>query len=253
MLRLLVFNEAHDESSSGGVPMTVGEWAYIVFTVGNGSIGAYKNGVSLGQTVLRGYEPVSEPFRIGKAHGSGHYYDGLIDDVRFYNTFLSDDDVELLYTGYGYSGTGSLQISTVLEAIEVSITPGAENWLGAQLLDKRGRVLVGAPLSFSVDGKALGTGSTGNRGLVWIPYWPGISNKLTLTVAFNGAEGFAKASDTVQLAAPTQAAPLQQYAIIAAVAAATLGVVTVLVYYRRRMSQDLTESLREELGESQTT
>jgi hypothetical protein len=152
--------------------------------------------------------------------------------------------------GYGYSGTGSLQISTVLEAIEVSITPGAENWLGARLLDQRGRVLVGAPLFFSVDGNALGTGSTDNRGFVWIPYWPGTSNKLSLTVAFNGAEGYAVASDTVQIAAPTQDAPLQQYAIIAAVAAATLGVVTVLVYYRRRMSQDLTESLREDLGES---
>ena len=164
-----------------------------------------------------------------------------------------DDDVEILHGGYGYSGTGSLQISTVLEAVEISITPGAENWLGARLLDKRGRVLVGAPLSFSVNGNALGTGSTDNRGFVWMPYWPGTSNKLSLTVAFNGAEGFAKASDTVQLAAPTQTAPLQQYAIIAAVAAATLGVVTVLVYYRRRMSQDLTESLREDLGESQTT
>jgi hypothetical protein len=171
----------------------------------------------------------------------------------FYNSPLSDSDVKLLYTGYAYSDSGSGQTSTVVEAVDVSLTPGVENWLGARLLDQRGRTLVGAPLSFTVDGNTLGTGVTGPGGFIWIPYYPAGSSTRTLTVSFNGAQGFAASSDTVQLATATQAAPLQQYAIIAAIAATALGVATVLVHYRRRMSQDITDALREDLGEAQPT
>jgi hypothetical protein len=251
ILRLIIFDEAHAESSSVGVPMVMGEWAHIVFTVGDGSIGAYKNGVLLGRTMLRGYQPVSEPFRIGKASGSGHYYDGLLDDLRFHNSSISDSDVELLYTGYGYSDTGFTQISTMLEAVEASVTPGVENWLGARLMDQRGRMLVGAPLSFTVDGAVIGTGTTDSHGFVWIRYVPVDSNPRTLTVAYNGTEGFAAASDTIQLGAATHTAPLLQYTIIVAIVAATLGGATVLVHHRRRrMSEDLAENLRGALGES---
>ena len=139
------------------------------------------------------------------------------------------------------------------KAAEVSLTPGAENWLGARLLDQRGRMLVGALLSFTVDGNALGTGWTDNHGFVWIPFYPGAPHTRTLTVAFSGAEGFAGASDTVQLATASQATPLHQYAIIVAITAATFGIVTVLVLHRRRMSEDVAHTLGEAVGESKTT
>jgi hypothetical protein len=182
-------------------------------------------------------------------YGNGHYYDGLLDDVRFYDWPLSHSDVNLLYAGYHYNNTGSVEISTVVETVKVSFTPDAKNWLGARLLDQRGRLLVGVPLSFTVDSTIVGTGLTGQRGYLWIPYNPTGSYTRTLTVSFNGAESFAGASDTVQLTA-AQASPLQQYAIIGAIVAATLGVVTVLVHYTRKMSEDIAESLRETLGES---
>jgi len=250
MLRLLIYDQSHMESSSTGVPMTVGEWAHIVFTVGDGSICAYKNGVSLGQTVLRGYEPISEPFRIGKAYGNGHYYDGLIDDVRFYDWSLLAGEVSFLYADCGYNNPGSDQVSTDIEEVEVSFTPGVENRLGVRLLDQRGRVLVGVPLSFTLDDVAIGTGTTDSHGVAWIPYMPVDSNTRTLTAVFNGAEGFTRAYSTVQLAAAAQTAPLQQYVIIVAVAAAAVGAAIVLLKHRRRRtSDDLADSLREVLGE----
>jgi hypothetical protein len=254
-LGLVIFDQSHMGSPSVRVPMTLGEWAHIVFTVGDGSIGAYKNGVFLGRSELRGYQPVSEPFRMGKAFGDEHYYDGLLDDVRFYNSPLSDSDVKLLYTGYDYSNPSSHEISTVVEAVKVSLTPGAENWLGAKLMDQTGRMLVGVHLSFTVDGNTLGTGLTGPRGFIWIPYYPAGSSTHTLKVSFNGAEGFAAASDTVQLAAAGQAPPLQQYTIIGgAIAAVALGIVTVLVLSRRRRagsSEELAQAMKDALTRPQ--
>ena len=217
--------------------------------VGNGSIGAYKDGILVGRTGLTGYVAVSEPFRMGRAFGNGHYYDGLLDDVRYYNSSLSDYDVELFYEGYRIIGPGSEPISTVVDVSDASASLGNE--LAARLLDQRGRILVGVPMSFILDGEAIGTGPTDSRGYARIHYDSGEPNAKVLTITFDGADGIAGASGTVQLTVAAQAVPLQQYVIIGGVIAAVgLGIVTVLVLSRRwrgRSSEELAQAIRDAL------
>jgi hypothetical protein len=164
MLRLIIFDEAHAESSSVGVPLALGEWAHVVYIVGNGSISAYKNEVFLGQTGLRGYQPVAEPYRIGRAYGDGHYYDGLIDDVRIYGEVLDEAHVRGLYQSY-YSGDRRF---TVVEASDVSAALGDKVLLLARLVDQRGRAAVGASVSFHMGNITLGTVTTDSRGLAQV-------------------------------------------------------------------------------------
>jgi hypothetical protein len=164
MLRFIVFDESHAESSSVGVPLSIGEWAHVVYTVGYGSIGAYKDGAFLGQTGLRGYQPVAEPFRIGKAYGDGHYYDGLIDDVRIYGEVLHQPEVRRLYQSY-YTNDRRF---TLVKTSDVSAALGDKVHLYARLVDQKGRAAVGARVSFHMGNITLGTVTTDSRGLAQV-------------------------------------------------------------------------------------
>ena len=165
VLRLMIFDEAHAESSSLGVPLSIArEWAHVVYTVGYGPISAYKNGTFLGQTGLRGYRPLAEPFRIGKAYGDGHYYDDLLDDVRIYDEAIHQPEVRRLYESY-YSNDRHI---TVVETSDVSAAPGNKVLLYARLVDQKGRVAVGARVIFHMGNTTLGTVTTDSRGLAQV-------------------------------------------------------------------------------------
>ncbi|MCJ7610228.1 hypothetical protein MUP00_11300 [Candidatus Bathyarchaeota archaeon] len=203
----------------------------------------------MGRTSLVGCQPVTEPFRMGRAYGNGHYYDGLLDDVHYYDSPLSDYDVELLYEGYRISDLGSDRVSTVVKVRDASASQGNE--LAASLLDQRGRILVGVTLSFILDGKKIGKGVTDSHGYARIHYDSGKPNAKALTATFEGADCIAGASETVHLTMVAQAVPLQQYVIIGVdIAAAVLGIATVLLLSRRRRgrsSEELAQAIRDAL------
>ena len=247
MLRLIVYSSSHTESSSPPVPMDLGKWAHLAFTVGNGSISAYKNGELVGRSPLNGYLPSSELLRIGKASGSSNYFDGMVDEVLFYSSSLGDNDIRSLYQSYNV--TTSINSPTAVEVGSNSAIQGQEIELVARLLDKRGRVVVGAHVYFHLDGQSLGDVSTDSRGYARQRFLPQEASTHNLAVTFGGVNGLDGSAKTVQLTV-TQAASMQQYLLYAGVVAAiVLGVVMVLILSRRRepSSEELAKTIRDGL------
>ena len=234
MLRLLVFDEAHAESSSVGVPMTIGEWAHIVFTVGDGSIGTYKNGLFLGESVPNGYQPVSDPFRIGKAYGNGHYYDGLLDDVRIYGEVLDRLEVRRLYVSY-CSGDHRF---TVVETSDVSAAMGNNVTLSARLVDQKGRAAVGARVIFHMGNITLGTVITDSRGLAQLSLNASTAGTFPLLVETPGTIHLDGAGQAIKLVVASATSFTQQI-IVYGLCATGLSSSLVLgqKWWRRRVAE----------------
>ena len=240
------YTQSHSESFSVGVPVTLGEWAHLVFTVGGGRITAYKNGRPVGVTTSESFLPTTEPFRIGKAYGSSHYFDGLIDNVLFYNTSLTEKEVQSLYESYA----SAAQRFTVVELGQVSTILDRETAITARLVDQRGSVLAGANVSFHLNGQALGTVTTDSRGLARILYRPLDLGTYSLTAEFAGIGSYNGCAQTVQLVV---AQDQTQYALFGVMGAAlALGAVVVGRRRRRRRwsEEDLERAIKDLLGVS---
>jgi len=241
------YTQSHSESFSVGVPMTLGEWTHLVFTVGGGGITAYKNGRLVGMTMSEGFLPTTEPFRIGKAYGDSYYFDGLIDDVLFYNTSLTEEEVQSLYESY----SSAVQCFTVIELGRVSTILGRETAITARLVDQLGRVLAGANVSFYLNGQALGTVVTDSRGLARILYRSVDLGTYSLTAEFAGIGSYNGCAQTVQLVV---AQDQSQYALFGAIGTAlALGAVVVGGRRRRRRrwsEEDLEQAIKDLLGPS---
>ena len=74
--------------------LTTGSWQHVVFTFANGTGKFYKNGVLLCTKTGMASPTAWGGFQVGMANSNTIH--GLIDDVRVYNTCLSDADVAAL-------------------------------------------------------------------------------------------------------------------------------------------------------------
>jgi hypothetical protein len=234
------FTSFNSESSSVEVPVALGEWTHLVFTVGESKIAAYKNGRLIGQTPSEDFLPTTEPFRIGGGYGNSHYFDGLIDNVLFYNTSLTQSEVQDLYRSYITTPQGF----TVLEMNKTSLTLGQEMTIVARLVDQRGNALVGANVSFQISGKSLGTATTDSRGFARVPYNAKELGTFSLTAEFAGIGAYGGSAQTVQLVV-TQGQ--SQYALFGVIGAAlVLGAVAISRRRRRGgQSEDLEQAIRD--------
>lgn len=109
VLRPSVFtNTQYDLTGSIQIPLN--QWTHIVFTYDGSDIKGYVNGVSDGSTSASGnINDSSYDLRISGEDGTNSYnFDGLLDDVRIYNTALSASEVTNLYN------TGAHTAQTIL-------------------------------------------------------------------------------------------------------------------------------------------
>jgi hypothetical protein len=246
MLRLIVFDESHAESSSVGVPMNNGEWAHIVYIVGDGSIATYKNGVFLGQTGLRGYQPVAVPFRIGKAYGDGHYYDGLIDEVHIYGKVLNELEVRRLYKSY----CSSDHRFTVVETSDVSAALGDSVLLSARLVDQKGRAAVGASVIFHMGNMTLGTVTTDSRGLAQVSLNASTAGTFPLLVETPGTIHLDGAGQVTKLVVASLNSVTQQIIVYGfGVTCLSCSLVLGLRWWRRRVAEENWRRFKERVDE----
>ena len=71
-----------------------GHWHHVVFTIESGFQKIYFDGVEVGSASNVGFLATSdEPLLIGTCSSYNRYYEGAIDDVRFYDRALSADEV----------------------------------------------------------------------------------------------------------------------------------------------------------------
>jgi subtilisin-like proprotein convertase family protein len=88
-----VFNGSSNVNT--GASVDVNRWQHIaaVFRPWFGSIQFYKNGSLVGNLGTTRYNLDTSSIVVGSKPGGGEYFDGRIDDVRIFNTALSDADV----------------------------------------------------------------------------------------------------------------------------------------------------------------
>lgn len=211
-----------DKESSISVAITLGQWTHITFTYSISAIAAYKNGELVARSTSGSFQPSTEPFRIGRAYGEYHYFDGLMDNVMFYNSYLSQNDIRSLYDSY----VSTVQRSTIVELSPTTINPGQDTAIIVRLKDQLGRVLTGANVSFRINNNMLGTVKTDSRGFAQISYRPQDSGTYSLTASFDGVGTYLGCAQTVQLTV-ANSFPQQTLLIGAVGAVIILGVVIV--------------------------
>lgn len=78
--------------------LTVDEWIFVGLTWIDGEQHMYINGEHIGNTTAAIYTISVEDLIVGRtADNNSFYFSGDIDDIRLYNSVLSDDDMETLY------------------------------------------------------------------------------------------------------------------------------------------------------------
>jgi hypothetical protein len=228
LMHLVVFNPSHKATFSVGVLVTLGEWTHLVFTLDSQTIAAYKNGKLVGKVMSNGYLPTNEPFRIGRAYGEDHYFDGLVDDILLYNSAISETDVRDLYSSYALIAQGD----TNIEITRASMIQGQESLIEARLRDQAGRVLVGVRVSFYLDNptRYIGTATTDSRGYANIFYELQDPGTYSLRAEFGGIDQYHGSSQTAQI---TVANVLLQQVLIATIGVAVVLAVVIVVRKRR--------------------
>jgi hypothetical protein len=96
-----------NEKISQLVTVSLSTWVHLAFTFDGSYIYAYKNGVLFGSAVAVGtwtFATSTGPFRLGRDYGTD-YFNGILDEVHFYNRALSSGEVSDLYNYYGYATT----------------------------------------------------------------------------------------------------------------------------------------------------
>jgi len=99
------FAAAKDPSPS----MQVGRWYFLTGTYDGTNIKVYLDGVLKATAALGSYSGGAGSFAVGQTIGLGRFANGLIDDVRYYDTALTVGDILSLYTGQ-YSSVTNLKL-----------------------------------------------------------------------------------------------------------------------------------------------
>lgn len=106
-----VSSDGSDDISSGGAPLTPGEWYHIVGVYEPSTrVTLYLNGVNVAEnttSIPASIHNTAEPLGFGgDGYGfGGGRFEGKMDDLRIYNRALSDEEVSILYACG--SGAGS--------------------------------------------------------------------------------------------------------------------------------------------------
>jgi hypothetical protein len=236
LMHLIVFGPSHTTTYSAGVPIDLAMWTHLVFTVDNRTIAAYKNGILVGKVASNGYLPTNEPLRIGKAYGDSHYFEGLVSEVQYYNSSLTETDVQDLYMSYATTK----QHTTVIELNQIAMNQGQETPITAKLIDQLGRVLVGVQVSFYLNthdrAGYLGTVTTDSRGYARIVSGPHDPGNYSLTAEFDGEGQYLGCAQTVEATVANSFPQQPQQVLFGTIG--TIGIIlfgVALVAKRRRL------------------
>ncbi len=96
--RWAVFNGTDTNALVTNANVDVNRWQHIavVFLPGFGTF-FYKNGIRIDHWGTLSYDTSTNPVAVGRNPRGGEYFDGRIDDVRIFNTALSDAQVQRMF------------------------------------------------------------------------------------------------------------------------------------------------------------
>jgi hypothetical protein len=80
-----------------GVVYTAGVWTHWTYVHTGGNILLYKNGVQAGTVAVASVDGMANPVGIGCRTATLNFFQGVIDDVRFYNRAPSASEIKALY------------------------------------------------------------------------------------------------------------------------------------------------------------
>jgi uncharacterized repeat protein (TIGR02543 family) len=115
-----------EENWIPSVPIETGVWTHVALTYDGSTIRMFKNGVNAASTSESGVLMLadassSESFYIGRNTEWGEYFNGIIDDVRLYNRFLTAAEVQAIYNEHaGTPTTYTLSITAVNGSVSKS-------------------------------------------------------------------------------------------------------------------------------------
>lgn len=196
-------------------PAYVARWNHFVMTVSPSGIQSYINGLREGTTEFGYWDwNDSAPFRIGAdapgASSGNNYWDGILDEIVYYPTVLSSNDVVLHYQAGRYGSTTppvfltQPRSQTAAEGTTVSFTPEVEGtkpitfgwWKdGNPIAGANNMTLTFNSVSFADAGTYVlrATNSVGNAQsvpavltVVGQPTFANVTNGLVLHLEFDG-------------------------------------------------------------------
>ena len=237
----LITYSASNSSFGASIPIPLGEWTHVAFTYESNRITAYQNGELVKVTLSPGFQPSTDPLRIGRTLSSSGCFDGLIDDIQYYNTSLVDTEVRSLYRSYAFVADGP----TTLQLSQITTNQGQGITISARLVDQNGSSIAGADIAFYTDNDNVGTAMTDSRGYARILFKPQDAGTYSLIGEFRGIEGYDGSAQTVRATVTSNAS--SQPAVIGAVGmagAAALVVGIILVKRRTNSRVDWGEDMK---------
>lgn len=104
-------NSATSQDVSATDTVSATTWTHVAMTYDGTTIKLYKNGTMV-NTREAVYGSVAEPLKIGAGyHGDNEWFDGVLDDARYYNRVLSDTEIAQLYSNPGTITTAATATS----------------------------------------------------------------------------------------------------------------------------------------------
>jgi hypothetical protein len=225
----LIAYSASNTSLETGIPVPLGEWTHVAFTYQPEEIAAYQNGELARNTSSPGFQPSSEPLRIGRTQSSSGCFDGLIDNIQYYNTSLTETEVRNLYRSYASVANGP----TTIQMSQITTNQGQEITVSARLIDQNGSAVSGANIAFYTNNDNVGTAITDSRGYARILFKPQNAGTYSLIGEFRGIAGYDGSAQSVRVTVNNNA--LSQTVIMEATGAAGAAALVIgLILVKRR-------------------
>lgn len=97
---------------------TVNEWVHVAVTFNGNTTRLFKNGINIASNSNSALLTQDSQIVIGRDMGNNsNYYKGHIDELLFYNRYLSDSEIKRLYAGYNLTGHIDLTFRNNTDAV----------------------------------------------------------------------------------------------------------------------------------------
>jgi parallel beta-helix repeat protein len=143
-------------------PLPANTWTHLALTYSGSTLTLYRNGVAVNTATASGTLPISSgTLQIGGSQ-FGEYFNGMIDELRIYNTVLTPTEIQTKYQEESGIAAGTSPVTGTLFSFSVSNSGNKSVVAGSSVTNSVSAALVSGisqAVSFSLSG--LPAGATG--------------------------------------------------------------------------------------------